>query len=395
VSYTLRGRIESRLAALLLPLLAAIVVAAALQRWWPIELLAAMTVAAVALDLLVYHGLLPYQPGWAALALGALELAVLMGLVRALRIDAPLAGALALFAAGWVGGQLLGHAILPLARPSYAEDGGELGRAGPLLAVGVAGLLAAAGGIAWATQPPTVHLSAGLHKGPIVITRSEKLVGEPGAIVRGGIIVRHDDVTVRNVTVIGGENGIVVDDAERVILDRVRVSGAKLDGIHVRLSSVTIRNCEIDSLGNPWAQGIDISFAIHLSHSHVEGCTIVGGQDGIVTHSVNADLVRNHVSRTRLTAIGLTEMSMGMIAENEVRDARGIGIVCGDHSMCMIERNVVIGTRRDDADGNTWRSGFGVLASWYSEAELADNQLAANPRPFGAVANSLLTYESD
>jgi hypothetical protein len=392
VSYTLRGRVESRLAALLLPLAVGGVTALALQRWWPVELAALMTAVAIALDVLLYHRLLPYQPGWAALVLGALELGLLMALLHPFGIEAPVGPAIALFAVGWLSSQALAHAVLPLTRPSYAEDGGELGRAGPLLGVVVAAALAAAGGIAWATQPPTVHLSAGVHRGPIVIRHSERLVGEPGTIVRGGIVVLSDDVTVRNISVIGGENGIVVDGAQRVLLDHVRVARAQLDGIHVRLSSVTIRDCEIDSLGNRYAQGIDISCAIHLPPSTVEGCTVVGGQDGIVTHSVNAMLMGNHVSRTRMTAIGLTEMSMGMIEKNEVRDALGVGIVCHDHSMCMIEDNVVVGTRRDDSSGNDWRRGFGVLASWYSEAELKQNVLVANPRAYGAVVNSTVSH---
>ena len=44
----------------------------------------------------------------------------------------------------------------------------------------------------------------------------------------------------------------------------------------------------------------------------------------------------------------MTEMSMGMIERNEVRDAPGVGIFCNDHSMCMIEQNVVVGTRPDE-----------------------------------------------
>ena len=39
------------------------------------------------------------------------------------------------------------------------------------------------------------------------------LVGEPGAVVRGGIVVRANEVTIRHVTVVGGENGIDVEHA--------------------------------------------------------------------------------------------------------------------------------------------------------------------------------------
>ena len=68
---------------------------------------------------------------------------------------------------------------------------------------------------------------------------------------------------------------------------------------------------------------------------------------------------------------------------NEVRDARGIGIWRNDRSMCMIERNTVIGTR-PDAMGHA----FGVLASFQSEANLWKNELGANPVASAAITQS-------
>ena len=42
-----------------------------------------------------------------------------------------------------------------------------------------------------------------------MIDREETLSGEPGAVVRGGIVVRADGVTVRDLTVVGGEHVLV------------------------------------------------------------------------------------------------------------------------------------------------------------------------------------------
>jgi parallel beta-helix repeat protein len=83
-------------------------------------------------------------------------------------------------------------------------------------------------------------------------------------------------------------------------------------------------------------------------------------------------------------------MSMGMIERNTVRSALGVGIYCNDRSMCDVERNTVVGTRPDDAAGDASRRGFGVLASFESEAELRANQLADNPVPSGAVTEALI-----
>ncbi len=130
------------------------------------------------------------------------------------------------------------------------------------------------------------------------------------------------------------------------MIDGVSISGAKLDGIHVRLADVMIRNCTIDMLGNPLGQGIDISYNMDMGMSMVESCTVVGGMEGITTHSSMTDIVHNTVSRTEHgTAISVTEMSMGMAMDNEVRGALGVGIYCNDRSMCMFEHNTVVGTR--------------------------------------------------
>ena len=49
----------------------------------------------------------------------------------------------------------------------------------------------------------------------------------------------------------------------------------------------------------------------------------------------------NHISDTELRAITMTEMSMGMIEDNEVDGALGVGIFCGDYSECEIEDNTI------------------------------------------------------
>jgi hypothetical protein len=390
VSYTLRGRLETRLAALLPVLVVACAIAAAHHRWWPVELVALMAAVGLFLDLEVWHRLLPYQPAWATIPLGAVELAALMAIVYGFGLRAPLVPTLVLFGAGWLVSVVLAQAGFPLLRLGYAEDGGELGRVGAVAAGAL--VLAFVGSAAtWYTRlPPVVHLSAGVHQGPLVIRHREILQGEPGAVVRGGIVVAHDDVQIRDVTVLGGENGITVDGVRGTVIDGVTVQGAKLDGIHVRLAGVVIRNCTVDMLGNELGQGIDISFNMDLGMSMVEGCTIVGGQDGITTHSSMTDVMGNRVSRTTGKAISLDEMSMGMASHNTVRNAVGVGLYCGDRSMCMIEHNTVVGMRADNSSGIRTRRGLAVLVNFQSEANLWQNRLVANPVAKDAIVNSII-----
>jgi hypothetical protein len=393
VSYTLRGRLETRLAAAVLPFLVAAILSPLLHKWWPLELVGLMTAIGLVLDTAVYHRLLPYQPGWAALPLGALELALTIGAARVLELNAPLYPALALFAGTWLLQQLLSHAALPLLRLTWTEDGGELGRPGVALTAAAPAALLLVLGTAWAVEPPTVLLAAGVHQGPLVLDHAQTLVGRPGAVVRGGILITADDVTVRGLTVQGGEHGIEVDGAESVELEDVVVEGAELDGINVRRGQVEIRDCTIRSLPNAYVQGIDISFAFDLAPSLVERCTITGGLEGIVTHFARVLVRENRVSGTELRAITMTEMSMGTIEDNEVADALGVGIFCGDYSQCQIDDNSVSNVAPDRVSGDHTRQGVAIQAHFGAEAELDGNEVLRSPGGVAAFVDATIEHE--
>jgi hypothetical protein len=382
MSYTLIGRIQTRVVSALPALLAAL----ALQRWWAIELVALMLGIGLVLDAVVYHRVLAYQPAWLALPLGALELGLVYAAMRWLELMAPLRWAIGLYAIGWVAAQLFGHAIFPRLHLEYAEDGGELGRRGALTAIAVAAIVLSGLGAAYAVKPPTVHLH-GTIQGPLVIRHAQTLVG---GTVKGGILIRANNVTLRNVTVVGGQNGIDVLDAHHVMLDNVRVVGVSLDGIHVRRSSVMIENCKITSPSGPWVQGIDISFSMDKEMSMVEGCTIVGVREGIVTHMTMVDVMHNHIGATSLRGITMGEMSMGAISHNDVLGAHGVGIICLDHSECEIEHNTIVGTRID-ATGDSSRAGVAIEAHFFAKAKLKHNTVIASPGGVQAFDGSTVT----
>lgn len=392
MSYTLRGRLESRLVAAALPFLVACLAGIAIDRWWPIEVVAVMVAVGLALDV-AYHRFLPYQAGWVALPLGLLELAATMGVVRLLEIDAPLEPALWLFAFAWLVAQVFAHAGFPLLRLSYAEDGGELGTAGTAVFLAAPAAVLLVLGVAAATLPPTVVLEAGVHRGPLVLDRAQKLVGEPGAVVHGGILVTADDVTVRDVEVVGGEYGIEVQDARRVVLEDVSISGATMDGIHARRSSLTIRRCDVRMRGE-YTQAIDISFAFDLPGSRVHDCTIVGGDEGIVSHMAHVDFRENEVRETTLRAIAVTEMSMGSVRENVVEDAVGVGIYCGDYSQCEVTENAVRGTRPDLESSDRGRHGHAIVAHFGATARIDDNVLEGNANNLHAYSDGRIRRRS-
>ena len=159
MSYTLRGRIDSRLlAALGPPLAAACVLALALHRWWPVELAALMVGVGVALDLLVYdRAASPTSRAGSRCRSARVELGVVMALAcRAGHSRRRSRPALAFFAAAWLLAQVLGHARLPVAA-ALVRGGRRRARtaAGALGGAAVAALLARRGRASGSrTRPP-------------------------------------------------------------------------------------------------------------------------------------------------------------------------------------------------------------------------------------------------
>ena len=308
-------------------------------------------------------------------------------------VRAPLGPAVAFFWAAWVLAQALGHAVLPWLRLSYAEDGGELGRTGAAAAAAVGALFLAAGAVGFATRPPVVTLAAGLHEGPIVITHEEVLQGKPGSVVRGGIRVRASGVVISNLTILGGENGIDIESAKRVKIENVRIVGAGLDGIHVRFATGDDQGL-LDRLPRRVRAGDRHLVLDDDGMSGVEGCEVSGGSEGIVTHDSMVMIGGNHVHGTALRGITMSEMSMGEIAGNTVSAARGVGVYCGDHSECRIEKNIVAGTRSDGST-NLAQAGIGIELNLYASAFLERNVLVGNSKPVAVFDNSRLARERD
>ena len=83
---------------------------------------------------------------------------------------------------------------------------------------------------------------------------------------------------------------------------------------------------------------------------------------------------------------------MGMVERNDVHGALGIGIYCGDRSMCTISHNVVSNTRPDRASSDRSRLGYAVVSWFDSNAELDANTFVDNPHGAGAFASAHLRW---
>jgi hypothetical protein len=274
------------------------------------------------------------------------------------------------------------------------------------LGLGAAALLAAG----WHTGPPalveaspgraaaaltsaaprtTVVLKAGRHA-PLVVTRADvTVVGEPGAVVRGPLRVEADGVTLRDLRVEGGPNGVTVRGGDGVRLEGVRVRGADLHGIEVVDASARITGCRVSGLRSPYAQGVEVRNTSAHPRSVVEGCRLTGGQEGLVTHSARVELRDNAVRDTSMRAVAITEMSEGIMAGNVVEDAAGVALYCGDMSHCEIRGNRVASVR-PDGSGVRSRQGYGVVGWYYSTLRVRGNDLTA-PRDVGLFLGSVTT----
>ncbi|MET1009641.1 MAG: hypothetical protein ABWY96_06305, partial [Gaiellaceae bacterium] len=71
----------------------------------------------------------------------------------------------------------------------------------------------------------------------------------------------------------------------------------------------------------------------------------------------------------------------------------GVGIFCGDYSMCRIEENSVSGTRPDMKSGDRTRMGFGIVSHYGADATIDDNRLHGNEHPIASFLRASISSE--
>jgi nitrous oxidase accessory protein NosD len=173
------------------------------------------------------------------------------------------------------------------------------------------------------------------------------------------------------------------------MLDHVRVLGSTLAGIRAYDSGVMIDDCSVSAPKGPFVSGVLISYSIGRPMSMVSHCTISGTREGIATHSSEVDVMDNRIFDTTERGILLGEMSMDMAHGNQVQGAKGIGIICMDHSTCEIEHNTVAGTQVDGNQDQT-RHGVAIQAYYYADATVRHNTVIASPGGVKAFVGSTI-----
>lgn len=235
-----------------------------------------------------------------------------------------------------------------------------------------------------------VVLAPGTHRGPVTLSTQVHLQGESGAALVAGpsadaaVLVAASGSRVTGLRVEGGETGILVREVTGVEIDSVDVSGAELHGIEVVDGSARITSSAVDGLRHPMAQGIEIRNSDGRPDSVIEGVTVSGGQEGIVSHVSEVVVRDNAISNTTMRGIAITEMSDGFVSGNRISAAAGSGLFCGDMSRCAFDNNVAM----DVAAGTGGRSsaGWGLVVTYHSSAWSSGNELGGDA---GALMTSM------
>ncbi|HEX7336909.1 MAG TPA: nitrous oxide reductase family maturation protein NosD [Gemmatimonadales bacterium] len=231
-----------------------------------------------------------------------------------------------------------------------------------------------------AGPPDTLRLSAGVHPGPLVISRPTVVLGSPGAVIRGSgtgsvVEIHAPGTTLRGLRIEHSGRDVDRDDAgilvraDSVLLEDLEIRDI-LFGIYLRkVRNVTLRRVDIEGpRGLPESQ---TGNGIHLHHSRnivIADSRIAGVRDGIYFEYTDSAVVTgNRVSRMRFGlhymfshynrferntfthgAAGAVVMnSNGLVIRDNVfawnGGSRSFGLILQTATEPSVERNVFVG----------------------------------------------------
>jgi hypothetical protein len=125
---TRTGRVHTRVATIVGPVLLALAASLVSQNPEWLVLIALLLVQGVLLDVAVYPWLLRYQPPWMTGVLAVGEFALLLLLATLLQLDLPLGWAIVFYWVCWAVAIATKIVILPIASLTYLESAGEFRR---------------------------------------------------------------------------------------------------------------------------------------------------------------------------------------------------------------------------------------------------------------------------
>ncbi|ELY51005.1 NosD domain-containing protein [Natronolimnohabitans innermongolicus] len=157
----------------------------------------------------------------------------------------------------------------------------------------------------------------------------------------------EDGDAVLEMAYAGGDAGVYVDDAPRVLVEDVSIETPS-NGVMLRDSPETVvRNVSVKG-GDEWGDAYMGVMSMRSGDSVIEESTFRDGRDGIYTHRSHGVVFRNNTLEGNRIGVHFMYTGESVIADNVVRDAEATGI----HVMTNPHQNAVVGNDvRDSPTG--------------------------------------------
>lgn len=248
----------------------------------------------------------------------------------------------------------------------------------------------------------TIEVAPGEYAESLRIERPVILRGGVGDVVISGnddeavvTIVDTSHVTVRGLTLVGGENGILVLRSRDVVIRNNVAQASRLVGIKVRMGSADIIGNTITGIQPPYGQGSHITNSMNWPTSTIRGNVISdNAMSGITTNMAMVRITDNTVTGNGQRGIAVTEMSEAVVAQNTVDGNAENGITVFDQSQAIVCNNTVTGSQLPQITGEG-RYGNGITVDFYSQAELHNNVIVDNANHAVSVLHSSQADVSD
>jgi len=248
----------------------------------------------------------------------------------------------------------------------------------------------------------TIEVEPGEYAESLRIERPVILRGGTGEVIINGTgdrpvveITRTVDVTVRGLTLRGGQYGILVTRSQGVMIRNNTIQDNRLVGVKVRMGSADIIGNTVSDTLPPYGQGIHITNTMNWPTSTIRGNVISdNAMSGITTNMAMVRITDNTVTGNGQRGIAVTEMSEAVVAENTVDGNAENGIMVFDQSWAIVCNNTIIGSQLPQITGEG-RYGNGITVDFHSQAELHNNVIVDNANHAVSVLGSSQVDVSD
>jgi len=257
--------------------------------------------------------------------------------------------------------------------------GGAALATGLVLLAGPAGAFDLRAELAAAPTGATIRVPAGEHVGPLGIDRPVTLLGEPGAVIRGGgkgdvIRITAPDVTVRGLAIRGTGTSLDRENAGITVLaDRARIEENVLEDV---LFGVYLKNAADCVIRGNRIHGMDLDLArrgdgIRIWYSDrcaIEDNEVTASRDVVIWFSTDV-LIRNNTVRNGRYGLHFMYSDGNRIEDNRL-EGNSVGAFLMYSRNLHLERNVFLANRGP--------SGYGIGLKDMDGVEVRDNRFLGN-----------------